>query len=383
MRTHICHFITDLDVGGAEMMLLKLLENSDRHLFQHTIISLMAGGNLKRQMEETRVPIFQLGIKKGKIPSPRIILSLLRRINSIKPDILQGWMYHGNIAAATASLLMTEEKKVLWNIRQSIYDIQKEKPLTAFLIRLGAKISSKMNGIIYNSFLSYKQHHRMGYSRLNSVVLPNGFDCARFSPDDDDRKRIRAELGFVADEIVIGLVARYHPMKDHLNFLQAATVLNHNFPDVHYVLVGSGMKRENEALMKNIQAGGLEKRVHLLGERQDVRRVTISFDIATSSSAWGEAFPNAIGEAMACAVPCVVTDVGDSSSIVGKTGIAVPPRNPEALANAWQKLVEMGSDNRSELGKAARDRIQENFDIRHITEQYESLYQKIMTQSIN
>lgn len=106
-------------------------------------------------------------------------------------------------------------------------------------------------------------------------------------------------------------------------------------------------------------------------------RIQASLDIATSSSAYGEAFSNAIGEAMAAGVPCVVTDVGDSAAIVGPTGRVVPTRDPEALARAWQSLLELAPERREALGAAARDRIGRHFSLAAIAARYAALYDEI------
>jgi glycosyltransferase involved in cell wall biosynthesis len=172
------------------------------------------------------------------------------------------------------------------------------------------------------------------------------------------------------------LVARFDPLKDHRTFLRAAAMLRERWPDAHFVLVGQGVTESNEVLRETIAANGLRDRVHLLGERSDIPTLTAAFDIATCSS-YGESFPNAVGEAMACAVPCVVTDVGDAKRIVGETGLVVSPRNAPALAAAWGELLELGAEGRQELGRQARDRIETNYGLDAIVRQYEALYARL------
>jgi len=181
-------------------------------------------------------------------------------------------------------------------------------------------------------------------------------------------------LDIPPEAVLIGLVARWDPMKDHAAFLTAASELAANYNSVHFVLAGDGMHTENHDLLPLINERQLQGRLHLLGIRQDARRILASLDILTSSSAYGEGFSNTICEAMSCGVPCVVTDVGDSAKIVGDTGCVVPPRNPNAIKKAWIDLIEMGSEKRQELGAAARRRIQESYDIRTIVKQFENAY---------
>jgi glycosyltransferase involved in cell wall biosynthesis len=208
-------------------------------------------------------------------------------------------------------------------------------------------------------------------------VIPNGFDLQAFKPDPAARQSVRAELEIPTDAPVIGLVGRFDPQKDHRNFVHAARELQRTWPDVHFVLCGDDITWENPKLRAWIEETGIRKQCRLIGRRHDMPRLTAAFDIAASSSSFGEGFPNVIGEAMACAVPCAVTDVGDSALIVGQTGRVVPAENPKELANAFQELVELGRDGRSRLGMAARCRVQEHFDLPDIVRQYQNLYQEL------
>jgi glycosyltransferase involved in cell wall biosynthesis len=168
-------------------------------------------------------------------------------------------------------------------------------------------------------------------------------------------------------------------MKDHANFLQAAGLLHQKHPDVQFVLSGKGVCWDNEALRETIQRLGLIERTHLLDERHDIPRITAALDIATSSS-YGEGFPNVIGEAMSCGVPCVVTDISDLPWVVGGTGKVVPPRDPQALMGALQELIEIGPNGRQRMGDDARARIMEYFHLDSVVAQYQTLYERVATQ---
>jgi len=184
------------------------------------------------------------------------------------------------------------------------------------------------------------------------------------------------ELGISKDALLIGLVGRFDPQKDHYNFVRAAALLNGHALDAHFLLCGDQVSWENSILTGWIEASGLANRFHLLGRREDITRLTAALDIASSSS-YTEGFPNVIGEAMSCGVPCVVTDVGDSALIVGNTGKVVPPKNPEALAAAWGDLIKMGPEYRRQLGSAARRRVEENYSLPAIVSKYENLYKEL------
>jgi glycosyltransferase involved in cell wall biosynthesis len=210
------------------------------------------------------------------------------------------------------------------------------------------------------------------------VIIPNGFDVDRFQPNPQARQDLRGQLALDDRVPVIGMAARFHPMKDHLTFLRAAKLVHSQHPEAHFLLVGPNVDKNNLQLQEAIQSSGLEKQVHLLGERQDMPAIYSALDIASLSSAWGEGFPNVIGEAMACGIPCAVTDIGDAGLVVGDCGFSVPAREPQSLAAAWCKLLEMGPDGRRELGRRARQRVIDLYALPAIVRQYETLYERTL-----
>lgn len=372
----IAHVITSLDKHGAQMMLYKVLSSMNRSRFDSVVISLADGGALRDKFTALGVAVHSIGMKKG-VPTPGSIYRFTRLMKRIEPDLIQGWMYHGNLAAQLAAALSHRRAPVLWNIRGSSYDLKLGKPATAAVIWLGGKLSSLPNMIINNSLMSAVKHEEiLGYRADKRVIIPNGFDTDGFAPSAEARAGLRIELGLSGDAMLIGLLARFHPMKDHANFLQAAALLLKHYPQTHFVMSGDGVDHNNEELREMVSKLSIAERVHLLGERSDMSRIAAALDIAALSSAYGEGFPNVIGEAMACAVPCVVTDVGDSAFVVGETGRVVQPRDSHALANALGELIEMGEAARRELGRAARQRVLERFSIETIADKYESLYQQ-------
>jgi glycosyltransferase involved in cell wall biosynthesis len=371
------HVITGLTTGGAETMLLKLLSAASGNM-EHVVVSLGDKGTIGPHIAALGVPVHCLGLKRNA-PNPFKALSILRLARRIDPQLIQGWMYHGNLMASMAASGLPKTKSreqvpVLWNIRQTVYDLRNERWLTAKLIRLGAHFSARPAAIIYNSQTSAGQHETLGYRAGKRVIIPNGFDGQVLRPDDAARKAVRAELGVADDNILIGLVARYHPMKDHAGFLRAAAMVAQDHPQVRFALAGTGVSAKQPQLAEGLKQNGLQDRVTLLGERSDIPRLNNGFDISCSASAWGEGFSNAIGEAMACGVPCAVTDVGDSAYLVGDTGLVVPPREPQTLADAIVRLIYMGSVGRRQLGAKARKRIETEYSLRAIVQRYENLY---------
>ena len=232
--------------------------------------------------------------------------------------------------------------------------------------------------MVYNSQSSKIGHISLGYQAENSIVIQNGFDTEVFLPDAEARKSVRLELGLPEDAILVGMIARYHPMKDHANFLNAAGKIVKKRDDIYYLLAGRDVDSENKELRRLIDVNGLKNNVFLIGDRRDTPRITASLSIAVLSS-WTESFPNVVGEAMSCAVPCVVTDVGDISLLVGDTGMIVPPRNPERLAHAIEELVTMGPEELNRLGKRSRDKIIKEFSLGKMVKKYQKLYSDILS----
>ncbi len=374
----VLHIITDLNAAGAEMMLYKLLYGMDRQRFSSVVISLMGKGVLGGRIEKLGIPVYHLDIPKGHV-SLSALRHLVTLVRSSHADIIQGWMYHGNLAATIAKMLSSRDIPVLWNIRQTLYSLDHEKSLARFVIRLSCYFAKGVAGIIYNSNVSALQHEAMGYPRKARIEFPNGFDTSRFAPSDCARSTLREELGVGENTPIVSMFARYHPMKDHANFLRSAALILKSRPDTHFFLVGNGVTLDNMNLRDLVHASGAEGNFHLLGERQDIARLMAAVDINIVASAWGEGFPNVLGEAMACGVLCVATDIGDSALILGSTGIIVPAGDSQALADGVLSLLGMEKVQRLVLSRQARKRVIDNYAIANITDQYENLYSEIAT----
>nr|WP_279239674.1 glycosyltransferase [Scytonema sp. UIC 10036] len=372
------HIITGLSIGGAEMMLYKLLSKTNRMRFKPIVVSLMDCGALGNRIAALGIPVHTIDMKTG-IPTPAALWRLVHTVRQIKPDLIQGWMYHGILAAQISVIFVSYKIPVVWNIHHSIYSLTFEKKLSAAIIKLLAWLSKLPSKIVFVSQTSQIQHEALGYDSENSCLIPNGSDTSLFKPSIEARLSVREELNLPENTFLIGLICRYHPMKDHANFLRAAAIVLKDYPNTHFLLVGTGVDRENQELHQLIEELSLCHQTHLLGERNDIPRLSAALDIASSASAYGEAFPMILGEAMACGVPCVVTDVGDSAWIVSNTGRVVPPKNPEALAHAWKELIELDSEAREAIKKAARDRIITSFSLESVVTEYENLYENILT----
>lgn len=372
LTLHVLHLITGLNTGGAETVLCRLLKALPPPAFEHTVISLLPEGALSAQVIKVAT-LRHMGMRRGRA-TPADLWRLRRLMRASRPDVVQGWMYHANVLASVAAV--GTGVPVVWGIRQSLHDYASNGFTTRMAIRAGQYGSRAPTAILYNSTASAEQHRALGYFSRHAQVIPNGFDAGVLVPDAVDRTRVRTELSIPEDAIAIGLVARVHPMKDHANFLHAAALLVRWHSSTVFILVGDGTEPVRFVENPLVDELGLRVHLRLCGRRTDVAAIDNGLDIASSSS-YGEAFPNAIAEAMACGTPCVATDVGDVREIIGDTGVVVPPRDPEALAAGWAKLIEMGREQRHALGLRARARIVEHYSLDAMAQRYAALYRSL------
>lgn len=378
----ITHLITGLQTGGAEMMLYKTLSRLDRTRFEPEVISMLTPGPMAEKIAALGISVRSLEMTRG-IPSPQAVARLGWMLVQRRPDILQTWLYHADLLGALVAPL-ARVPILCWNIRNSTLEPGKSKPMTMAVVRVCAKLSHRLpKAIICCSHVAQDLHIRWGYDEHRMRVIPNGFDLDAFQPDEKARAEVRRELDIPPDALVVGLVGRFDPQKDHAGFIEAAVLLSRSIAGVYFVMVGDQVTWDTPALKDPITASGLAPRFRLLGRRADIPRVTASFDVAASASAFGEAFSNVLGEAMACAVPCVTTDVGDAALIVGDTGQVVPPRLPVALAHGLEKMLRMTPEARAALGQSARKRVAEQFSLTDITHRYETLYSELAASCVD
>ena len=364
----IVHVISDLDTGGAEMMLAKLVGAMDRARFSSTVISLTDIGQLGEQIESSGVAVHALGMKRGR-PDIFALPRLIRLFRMLKPTIVQSWLYHADLLS-TMAVKFLGLPILVWNVRCSDMDLKRYSPLTRWVQRLLAQWSATPAAVIVNSEAGKQLHEQVGYRPRRWDVIPNGFNTKRFHPDSSVRLSLWKEWQVPEDAVIVALVARVDPMKDHAAFLEAAQQVAKVRGNVHFFLVG----KDTETLAPAVAAKGLTDRVRILGYRSAIECLLPGVDVLCLSSAFGEGSPNVLGEAMACGVPCVSTDVGDARSIIGNTGLVVPVRDPASLAHAIIDLIDRGPAAREHLGRAARARIETEYSLARIVDRYTALY---------
>lgn len=366
----VLHVITGLGNGGAERSLFNLVTSRQSGI-RHSVISLSGMGSYGLLIKDAGIPIEAVGIRSFST-AVGAISRLRALVRQVVPDVLQGWMYHGNLAT---SLARQPGIPVAWNIRQSLPDIHEEKFGTRAAIKAGCVFSKRVNRTVYNSFVAKEHHEALGYVSENSVVIPNGFDTQRWRPNAFARNKIRAELELPPKAPVLGFVGRNHPVKDLPTLLISLKTLMAENPSLYVVIAGEGTGPESPALACHYAVLPME-RLRCIGIRFDVPDLMACFDIFCICSR-AEAFPNVLGEAMATGLPCVSTDVGDCREILGNTGLLVPASNPLRLNEALNSLLAMHDLDRITLGKAARVRIENRFSIQKTMCLYAHIYQEL------
>ena len=293
--------------------------------------------------------------------------SLLKRENI---QILYGYLGHTARFIAWLATRGMPNTKLIWGTRTSgdNTDLYPRNWKVSFLFNLCKWGSASVPLMISNSEAGYAYRKAKGYGCQKHLVITNGFDVEKFKPDPQARVRMRSELGALENEKLIGRVGRLDPMKGYPDFLEAAALLAKERKDVRFVIAGDGPDTYRRQLQLLSQELGLTERLIWAGVREDMPAVYNALDIACSSSSYGEGFPNTIGEAMACGIPCVVTDVGDSAKIVGDEGIIVPPGDPLKLADGLKTMLLKLHDIKPQL---LRERIMSRFSIENMVESTE------------
>ena len=364
MKKKVVFLIRDLNYGGAQRQLVTLVKALHQEdCLDVTVLHFYSGGPLLKDLIDRGITVISLE-KQERWDVLGFFGRLFGHLKRIQPDVLHGYLGESNIVSIFVKPFFPSTR-IIWGIRESNTPSDRYGWLGTLLSLLERLLSSFTDLIIVNSHTGKTDYLDRGYAPDKMVVISNGIDTEHFQPDSEAGAKVRLEWGISPNTILIGLVGRLNPMKDHPTFLKAAALLSKEMEDVHFVCVGVGEENYAKELYQLTDDLGIYEKIIWAGGRSDMPAVFNAVNIACSSSSDGEGFPNVVGEAMACGVPCVVTDVGDSAWIVGDKGIVVPPKNPEALKTAINSLIEktnLDDYNRQEI----RQLIVEQFSVRQL-----------------
>lgn len=366
----VTHVITDINPGGAELALLRLVE-ATRGLCSHSVIVLSEWAPLRERFEALDASVLVVGLGR-RTTNPVRLLNLAQSIRSSQPDLVQTWLPASDLLGGVITRLTTRAP-VVWNLRNSELAPGRSHRLTRFVTNLNGRLSRVVpSKIVAVGERAADVHTALHYDRGRMLVIRNGFVL----PDPSDSAHARSRLGLPPDAPIVARLGRYHPDKDHHSLIAAWEQVLQTLPDALLVLAGEDMLDTNAALVAEIRNRRVEANVRLLGRLDDPTLVYQSSDLTISNSL-AEGFPNVVGESMAHRTPVVVTDVGDSALLVGDTGRIVPPSDPHQLAAAVVELLELEAEARAGLGRAARQRIADRFSMTTMAEQYVSLWLEV------
>lgn len=372
----IVHIITSLSDGGAENILYKICQYDK--LNEHIVISILNKGKYFSLLKKRGINVYCMNMRFYSLINFFVLIFLLR---SLKPDIVQTWLIHGDIIGSIASRL-AGIKNILWTVLYSKLDTSFEKKRNILLIKILAKLSNIFPKLVLVNSKSGKINClNLGYNKKKLKLIYFGIDLSNFKINDFEKKNFRKKNKIKKQTYLIASIARFHPVKDHLNLLNALSIVRLKNKKFCCLLVGSGMTRKNKILFNEIKRLKLEKNIKLLGSRNDISQIMNAIDVNILCSK-SEGFPNVIVESMACGTPCIVTNVGDSAYIVGKTGWVVPSQNSKKLATAIEKAIfKIGKKNWKEHCNQASSRVTNNFNILKRLKFYNSTLSKVYNKS--
>lgn len=354
----ILHVITNFSArSGAEAMLCRLLRLAPPARVM--VAPLMSVTDEMRRFAENPDVIYAPQGARSPLGFPGAVLGLSRLIRREKPEAVVCWMYHAMAAGVLAARLAGNKVPVIWNVRQSLDDPASLTRSTRLAVRMTRALSGVPDGIIFNADRARDLHAAYGFRNDNVVVIPNGFDLPTLEAEPPRRAT------------VFGIAGRFHPQKDYETFFRAAAIAAAQAPEIRFAAAGRGVEWSNPAVAELVAQAGLPAdRITLQGGVEDMAGFYRSIDALVLSSRT-EGFPNVIAEAMSHARPAITTDVGDSASIVGRTGMVVPPRDPQALAASILAMHALDPASYADLSGAARLRVEENYSLQKVARRYD------------
>lgn len=368
----VTHIIIGLNIGGAELMLKRLIESHrEQPGIEHSVISLTDRGVLGEKLSKQGVAVHCLGMS-SIIKGPRTFFKLRKLLQALRPDVVHTWMYHadllGGLAASSAGI-----NNLVWSVRTTHLNTGVSK-ITVLIRRLCAMLSARLpNVIVCAADASRKVHEAVGYAPNKMQVIPNGFELDKSMSLEVTGAHVRNELGISNDYTLVASVGRYNPDKDHKTFIDAAGKVAAQHKDVRFMMVGRDLEHSNPQLMAMIDATGQADAFYLLGERNDVPACLQACDIFCLHSVT-EGFPNVLGEAMAVGLPCITTDVGDAAYLLDNLEWVVPAASPDKLADKLDAMLSLSASEREALGQTAASRVREHFTMSVISQRYYDLY---------
>lgn len=373
-RITVAHFIAAPGGGGAEAMMRNLVRAMEPAGWR-TVVIVMDGRPWGREMEELRAMGVELhDLEASAFLRIGTLAKLVRLLREVRPDVLQTWMHHADFVGGWCARLAGVHR-VVWGIHcREIHSNpgDSESRIRWFRRMLGASSWLVPSRVISCSAAAIRDHAAMGYPERRMTWVPNGIDTSLFKPDAAARARVRQELRVPEAAPLVGFIGRFHEMKDLATWLRAAALLQSRRPETHFLLCGGHETGLGDCARAALSVMPFRQQVHFAPFRPDPQVVYPALDLFSLSSRT-EACPMTLMEALACGVPCVTTDVGDCARLLGDSGRVVPVHDAEALARAWEEML----DHRPHAEALRRDAVG-RFDVRAAARGYEKVYREVL-----
>lgn len=365
----IAHLITGLGVGGAERQLKVLVGSQEKNDLEknaltHVVISLKDKGAIGQHLiNQSGITVYELNL-----PNLKGLWKLYKILRHEKPDVLQTWLYHADLIGLLIGKL-ARVPRIVWNIRCSNMDLSRYSRLTSLVVKMLRALSRVPDAVVANSQAGQAFHAHFGYKAKRWEYIPNGIDTDIFSPNPNVGQELRQSLSIPVGALVVGMIGRIDPMKDYATFLKAMEKLSPTYENLYCLVAGKGTENEIWAVTP--------PRLVRLGIWENVPAFLNALDVMVLSSAFGEGFPNVVGEAMACGIPTIVTDVGDAAHLVQTSAQIIPPQDVDKLTLALKRVLALSSQERKAIGQEGRQRILTAYSLSAMRQRYASFYKSL------
>ncbi len=367
-KVKVVHIITSLGCGGAEKVLYNLVTNSSSPQIEHVVISMKDNGVYGKLLIDKGIKVYSLNIQKTM---PWKLLNVFSILRSIKPDVIQSWLYHADFL--TILLYLSGYRNIVWNIRNNTLKWSISSKNTILLRRLCALFSFIPKKIICCAKVAMQEHIRIGYAKNKFIIIPNGYDLSLFKPNNEARCKLRLELNIAASDFVIGNVGRDDPAKDRSTLLHSVSLMKEKRNNIKLMLIGANINENNDSLLKLIKKYGLDDNIILLEQQKEINLYYNVMDMFVLSSQ-AEAFPNVLAEAMATGLPCVTTNAGDAEEIINDHELVVPIGDYEKLFLVANEVMSMSECERLEIGNKLFNRVLDKYSMQAMINSYQEIY---------
>ncbi|MDA7546236.1 glycosyltransferase [Alphaproteobacteria bacterium] len=365
----VIHIINGLGRGGAEIMLLKLLQNQNKDTV-NLVVCLKGTGVLSESFQSFNINVKYLNVT-NIIDLLIKIKKIFQIVKSFKPTIVMSWLHISDLIGVFIKIRFPYIK-LIWNIRCSAPKINILGFKSWLLVKLLSFFSTLPNCIIANSHEGLKSHIGLGYKPKQTKVIPNGFDTNLFKPNHIKKNNFRKQYNIKKNQMIIGFVGRDTKIKGLDIFINSAGIIHNKINNIIFVYVGDGLLKTNRFLYKRLKDIDCIDNSLLLGGSNKIEDILCVFDILLLTSR-SEGFPNILGEAMSCGVPCVVTDVGECKLIVGDSGVVINSFDSKDIAEGCENLLKKISNNKEIFSKKAQNQIKLKFNLHDVLKSYDKL----------